>query len=254
MLFNMLLNIFMDSGTLLSIISILVSIYYAKKIDHKKIRFVVATNGEKYIIAFWNACNQVIYKEDLYEFFFLGNVNCKIETLFSSDKDIPLEIVKGQDEIYNTRHQRKCSISFDFLNRRNGYIFKIINLQPKNYYLGKFTIKGRIRGENKSSIKYYKKLQKLSIRTMKDQYVSIFLTSMSFFIVLAILVSQIYIILINGISAIRIINIFISFLGLYGLIYYSFSKAMPFHLRKEYKSFVKKNHCKEITTSNDILM
>ena len=130
----------------ISIFSIVLTVYFSIKVNHKKIRYLVACKGNKYIVAFWNACNRTVFCEDLYYFYAYGNVECQCKKLSSSDPDVKLNISLGEDKIVGNAHTRKISFLFDFLNKRNGYIVGINNKQKDDYVPARFVVHGRIRG------------------------------------------------------------------------------------------------------------
>ena len=76
-------SIFLDDITLavLSYIGLILSI----KVNHKKIKYVVATKNDEYIIAFWNSCRQTIFSEDIFKFSIFAKSNSICETVYSTD-------------------------------------------------------------------------------------------------------------------------------------------------------------------------
>lgn len=239
----------------ISIVGIVLTVYFSIRINHKKIRYLVAREGDKYIVAFWNACNRTVFCEDLYYFYAYGNIECQCENLISSDPDVMLDISLGKDEIVGNVHARKIRFSFDFLNKRNGYIVDIYNKQKDDYFPAKFMMRGRIRGEGKKSIRCHKFLYEGKGSTFKnnknkiaDRVLFVFLI----FSVISYLALGIYGIFQNTPSREEIEVIFSIFIYLIGIVFlgvicYTFYiRSMPYKLRREYKKYVNKKNYKEV--------
>ena len=150
------------------------TIYYANRVQHKSIRYLAAKKNDEFIILFWNSCKKPIMREDMFFFNIYSNRNTECNSVFASDSDIPL-IVQASDffvtnkkeyDILLSAKTRRLACSFDFLNKREGYILRLIQNEIQSAdesgapvkKPGSTTliirIKGRIRGESKKSIKY----------------------------------------------------------------------------------------------------
>lgn len=243
-------------GYMLSIIGIFVSIYYAKKVQHKKIKYAVAKKDNEYIIAFWNACNHSIFKEDMYDFTLYGDTESEYKMEYSNEKEIPLELlVKNDDIILRCVHKKAIRISFDFLNKRKGYIVYINNRQKSGYVSGKLAMYGRVRGESEKSVQCYKKLysgSNASIKEAKDQ------SGMVFMNIISVLISFILVLttgweLIQGVitySVVLVLTIAIVTFG--GVCYFAYMNSIPLKLNKEYQYFLNKKGYREIKSKDEL--
>lgn len=252
------INNICDNSTIamaISIVGIVLTVYFSIKINHKKIRYLVACEGDKYIVAFWNACNRTVFCEDLYYFYAYGNIECQCKTLTFSDPDVMLDISLGKDELVGNVHARKIRFSFDFLNKRNGYIVDIYNKQKDDYVPAKFVMRGRIRGERKSSIRCHKYLyegQRSTIKNSNKRALDrisfvIFIISVIFNLTLGIydfLLGISYGDEMKVIFSIFICLVCIVSLGIIG--YTLYINSMPYKLRREYKKYVNKKNYKEV--------
>lgn len=236
-------------------IGVFLTIYFSMHKKHKKMKFAVARNHSNYVIALWNAGNQTIYCEDISYLYAYGNVNCKCDVVHTTDPDIPLEYTIGEDVIpydqeSNTRfnrHVKKIDFSFDFLPARHGYIVHIDNSQKAEYLSASLLLKGRIRGEKKSSI--VGDLNCIGLKAIAKIIIySIIGISLFSGLILAILV------LCGAISERNEKMLFdclfttLIFLFPFLLVcYMCYLKSMPFDIFRKYRKYVRKYRYQDIT-------
>ena len=240
------------NGFILSLISIMVSILFAYKIQHKKILYSVAKKGDEYLVVFWNALGKTIYEEDLYTLFLYGNLNCKCEEKYPKD-EIPLKINIGSHELIGTRQMRRIHLAFDFLYRKKGYIIYIDNQQKEGYLPGKFGLYGRLRGENKKAVRFYKKLYKKApeIEAFKETIGWIVASILAgAFLSYCIYASISCFIQANHILVGLLLFLF-SCLGLATIVYFNYLTMMPHKLKKKFKEYLKDGY-KEIVNKNSL--
>lgn len=187
-----------DDNTLafLAYLGIFLTIYYSIHIRHKKIKYIILQNSNKYVVAFWNASSQAIFKEDIHHLYCLVNVDCKKSHIYSTDPDVTLSLDMG-DDILDTyrgqtfnRHTRRMDIRPDFLNPKSGFLVELDNRQNEKYVPANFVLFGRIRGEKESSVHKSTPLDISLIRNPKElMELFLFLYSFATFSVFVILVS-----------------------------------------------------------------
>ena len=124
-------------------VSLLLTIYFGFKIRKKRIYYRSLFRRDGCIIFFWNAGNTTLYKDDILYLYCEVDKPSRVSFSYSTDLDIPLEI---EPDLQKNRF----SLSFDFLNIREGYYIALnsYNEEP----LAKLS--GRIRGESRSSVFY----------------------------------------------------------------------------------------------------
>lgn len=182
-----LLSILFDSAILniVTYLGIALTIYFSVRVHHKKIKFVVGRKDDEYVVVFWNSCNQPIFKEDLFAFCLFANADCICKTIYSNDSMIPLELsIKENDLLYDEQLGlrfdslvKRIDLSFDFLNKRKGYILHIKNAQKGSRCPAKLAIYGRIRGESNSSIQCLKRTDRYDTIRLTDIKKLILLTA-----------------------------------------------------------------------------
>lgn len=234
--------------------SFYLSIYYVKKDNYKKIKYRIAKKDDKYLVVIWNASLTTIYKEDLYFLYLLVNTEAKYDCLYKTDKDVPLIFKKGKDHVMLQKHRCKLNLAFNFLNSRNGYLMEINNIQKSTYLPGKLGIKGRIRGQNKSSVvPYFKMFKGLNggIKASKDRIGKQFINCLLIIISLLCTFAYGYDVIINGNDHYFFLSIALILLGV--SIYYVYMTSMPYKLKKAYFTKIKKDKYKEITNLDDLI-
>lgn len=243
-------------GYALSIIGIFVSVYYAKKVQHKKIKYSVAKKDNEYILVFWNACNHSIFKEDMYSFVLYGDKESECRVEYSNEKEIPLEMSAENDEVVlGCVHKKTIHFSFDFLNKRRGYIVHINNKQESGYVPGKLALYGRIRGESERSIQCYKKLYSginANTREMKDRGAMMVMNIITIFASISSAV-------VTGMELLRGINTYNMVLGLiisivtfWGVGYFIYINSIPFKLNYTYQKFLREKGFREIKSKDEL--
>lgn len=156
----MLTTILMDPKALgfLTYIGVFLTVYYSIRVQHKKIKYIIMRKNEKYVIAFWNACSQAIFKEDFFYLYCLVNVECRKIRCFSTDPDIELALDLGEDIVDSYRgkkfnkHTRRMNLVPDFINPKNGLMIEMDNHQKSGYSSAKLLLFGRIRGEKETAV------------------------------------------------------------------------------------------------------
>ncbi len=137
-------------GPMLSCIGIVITVYYGTIYIRKKMNYRVARKKKSIIIAFWNASRQVIREADLYYLRIHSNEDIEIKKIYADDEEIPLEINSPPGSL-PPNEGRDYDLSFDFLLRHHGFIIQI-NRKDNGKLTFPIELKGRIRGEKKSSI------------------------------------------------------------------------------------------------------
>lgn len=242
-------------GCILSIIGICVSIYYAKKVNHKKIKYLVAKKDKEYIFMFWNACNQAIFCEDLFAFSMYSGAQSKYKCLYSNEKDIPLKFVEGNDEVIKGKHRRKVDCVFDFLNKGKGYMVCISNEQKDDYLPVKFGVYGRIRGEDEKSVQYHLKIySKLNanIKFQKDRVATVLFTVTWLIGALVGINIELIGLYQNGLAFDRVILIFIFVITIIRVCCFVYRNIIPLDLRKQYKKYKDKENFFEVRNSDEL--
>jgi len=238
-----------------SVVGVILTIYFSIKVNHKRINYSVCRKGNKYILAFWNTSNRTIFGEDLYYFYAYGNVECECKTLFNSDTEVMLNISLGDDQIVGNRHVSKISFNFDFLNKRNGYIVGVFNKQKDNYIPAKFKVYGRIRGENKNSICPNMHLYEGENSTIINNNIKILSTVSIGFAILSLLyhfLTGVYVLsqsIVDGDEIQLILSIFIctmSFVSLSVISYTVYNRSMPYKLKRIYNKYLRENDFDEV--------
>ncbi len=225
-------------------LSLAVTVYFSVRVRHKKIRYTCLNRkgSSEYVIVFWNACSQPIFRQDLYYFYALVNTCCTDKQTYPVETDIPLEIRFGEDTIdcfkgqkFN-RHTKRMNMSFDFLPTKQGYIIYIDNIQDKKYLPAKVKICGRLRGEKEESVEKSKIDLSSNLLMIIQTFISTFSLFSSVLSLLSIINANIYISASFTYFSITI-TLFLAFLiGRY--FYYYF---MPGSLRKRVKEYMRQS-------------
>ena len=130
-------------------ISIFLTIYFGFKVKNKKICFQCLKRKDSCIIAFWNACDTTIFREDIQFLSCKADKSSTVPMFFSTDKDIPLEIEYVLNNA-QTGNNKRINFAFDYLNKREGIYFVLRgdSVEPIKSF------RGRIRGEKKDSVEF----------------------------------------------------------------------------------------------------
>lgn len=130
-------------------ISIFLTIYFEFKVKNKKICFQCLNRKDSCIIAFWNACDTTIFREDIQFLSCKADKSSTVPMFFSTDKDIPLEIEYVLNNA-QTGNNKRINFAFDYLNKREGIYFVLRgdSVEPIKSF------RGRIRGEKKDSVEF----------------------------------------------------------------------------------------------------
>lgn len=172
------LKFLMDEKTLvfLTYLGVFLTTYYSIRVRHKKIKYIIMRKGEKYLVAFWNACSQTIFREDIHHLYCVVNVNCLKTYAYSTDPDINLEFELGEDfidsyrgKLFN-RHTRRMELKPDFIRPKSGILVELDNQQKNGYLFANLLLFGRIRGEKQSSVHWITPLDISIVKNPKELF------------------------------------------------------------------------------------
>ncbi|MBD5154328.1 MAG: hypothetical protein HDT15_04435 [Oscillibacter sp.] len=144
----------------ISYLGIILTIYYSLRSPRKSIRYAVAQKGNEYVIAFWNSCRRPIFKEDVFALclFVDGYFECR--KVFQDNYEAPFELSVSESYILYDKQLDaefdspvfRIDLSFDFLNKRRGYIVLVSSDQKSAYPFTTLSIYGKLRGEPPTSV------------------------------------------------------------------------------------------------------
>lgn len=262
-----LLSLFFDNNILniVAYLGIFLTIYFSVRVRHKKIKYVVAKKEDEYVIVFWNSCSQSIFREDLFAFCLFANIDCICKTIYSTDSMVPLELSIGENGLlYDDQLQirfnslvKRIDLSFDFLNKRKGYILHIKNKPKSSYPSTKFAIYGRIRGESKDSIQYLKQMERYDTIGLKNiKKIALLIVNILFF---TIFIMYILAGLIQTFDGIRLndntmiyngLSVTVAFtIAFYAKVHFGYINRIPYDLNRKYKHFLRLNY-KEVSSAS----
>lgn len=160
--FSSFFSVLFDNKVLgfISYLGLILTIYYSLKQPHKSIRYAVAQKDGEYIIAFWNSCNRPIFKEDVFAFCVFVDGYFMWRKVYQDRYEAPFELIPNigflsYDEQLDAKFDPpviRIDLSFDFLNRRRGYIVSIKSDPQSAQPFTTLSIYGKLRGEPPTSV------------------------------------------------------------------------------------------------------
>lgn len=160
--FSYLFSILSDHNLLafISYLGIILTIYYSVRAPHKRMRYAVAQKGNEYVIAFWNSCSRPIFKEDIFALCLFTDGFCTYRKVYQDGYEAPFDLSSGSgfisyDEQLDVEFDYpviRRDLSFDFLNRRRGYIVLVSSDRNSTLPFTTLSIYGKLRGEPPTSV------------------------------------------------------------------------------------------------------
>ncbi len=137
-------------------LGLFLTIYYEYKKKHKRIKYKKIQTVDRCILCFWNAGNDIISSDDIgylaLQHYPVDSVEVKQDMRLNYD--IPLKIEKSKvvkwliESTDNNITLQHTELNFPFLNKRDGYILYIYNLNSESL-VESLRLVGRLKGETK---------------------------------------------------------------------------------------------------------